>query len=122
MSALLTGNYYFENFRLECGAHRLWRDGKVLKLSAKLFALLRYLIENRDHIVSQDELLTNVWAGLNVEVNNVRVTINQLRILLNDKVAEPRFIATIPKAGYQFIGAVTATIPENVAALNAVQT
>ena len=122
MSALLTGNYYFENLRLECGAHRLWRDGKVVKLSAKLFALLRYLIENRDRIVSQDELLNNVWAGLSVEANNVRVTINQLRILLDDKVAEPKFIATIPKSGYRFIGVVRETISENSPATSSITT
>ncbi len=112
-------NYQFENFLLECGAHRLWRDGKIIKLSAKLFDLLRYLIQNRDHVVGQDELLSNVWAGLSVENNNVRVTINQLRILLDDKVSEPKFIATIPKSGYRFVGIVTEIIPENASALSA---
>jgi DNA-binding winged helix-turn-helix (wHTH) protein/Tfp pilus assembly protein PilF len=115
-------NYQFENFLLECGAHRLWLDGKIIRLSSKLFDLLRYLIENRSRIVSQDELLHHVWAGLSVEANNVRVTINQLRLLLNDKVAEPKFIATIPKSGYRFIATIAEIATENSSSLSSIQT
>ncbi len=113
MTDSLLRNYHFENFRLEGGRRTLWRDSKVIKLTAKLFDLLHYLIENRDRIVSQDELLKQVWAGLSVEANNVRVTISQLRILLDDKFATPKFIATIPKGGYRFIAAVTDSASES---------
>lgn len=116
MSNALSLNYHFENFRLECGPRRLWQDDKFIKLTAKSFELLRYLIENRDRIVSQDELLTQVWAGLSVEANNVRVTIRQLRISLDDKIAAPKLIATIPKSGYRFIAAVAESSPENALA------
>ena len=122
MSTYLTRNYHFENFRLECARRRLLRDGNPVKLTAKLFDLLCYLIENRDHVVSQDELLHNVWIGLSVEANNVRVTINQLRRLLDDKVADPKFVATIPKGGYRFIATVTETTPENSSTFDASQT
>ncbi len=116
MSVSFTRHYEFENFRLEGEARRLWREGKVVKLTAKLFELLQYLIENRDHVVSQEELLRNVWAGLSVETNNVRVTLSQLRMLLGDHCSLPKFIATIPKSGYRFIAAVTEITPENSSA------
>lgn len=113
MSVSFTRHYEFENFRLEGEARRLWQDGKAVKLTAKLFDLLVYLIENCNHIVSQDELLKHVWPGLSVEANNVRVTIRQLRILLGDKFAAPKFITTIPKSGYRFIAAVTNIAPQS---------
>src|SRR5689334_4680209 len=64
------------------------------------------LVENRDRLVTKDELFERVWPGLVVEENNLQVQISALR-----KVLGPQSIATISGRGYRFSVASEGEVP-----------
>ena len=70
-------------------------------MGGRAYEVLRFLIEHRERLVTKDELLDAVWAGLVVEENNLQVQVSALRKLLG-----PRAILTVPGRGYRFIAAV----------------
>ncbi|MBJ6980858.1 winged helix-turn-helix domain-containing protein [Luteimonas sp. MC1572] len=75
------------------------RDGSVLPLTARAFDTLCCLVDNRDRVVSKDELLATVWAGRVVEENNLTQAVSTLRRVLGGG----RYIATVPGRGYRFV-------------------
>jgi hypothetical protein len=68
---------------------------------------LLYLVEHADRLVSQDEILENIWREVYVQPEVLRKYILEIRRALEDPPKNPRFIATFPKRGYQFIAAIT---------------
>jgi DNA-binding winged helix-turn-helix (wHTH) protein/TolB-like protein/Flp pilus assembly protein TadD len=99
--------YGFADFRLEPAKRRLTGPDGVIPLSARAFDVLVHLVENRDRVVSKDELLKAVWPHSVVEDNNLNQAITGVRRALGDSRETPRCIATIAGRGYQFIGDVT---------------
>ena len=79
------------------------RDGKELKLNAKEFELLRYLMEHKGEAVSKDELFNAVW-GMDcfTESSTVSVHIRWLREKLEHDPNSPQLIRTVWKIGYKF--------------------
>lgn len=82
----------------------LWRDRDRLDLPPKAFDVLDYLRCNPGRLVSQDELLDQVWPNRFVQPEIVKTYIRTLRRLLEDDVRQPRFIETRPRSGYRFLG------------------
>jgi TolB-like protein/DNA-binding winged helix-turn-helix (wHTH) protein len=81
-------------------------DGEPVQIGTRAFDVLMMLIEHRERVVTQEELLDKVWSGLVVENNNLQVQISALR-----KAIGAGSIATIPGRGYQFVAvANTATV------------
>ncbi len=76
---------------------RLLAHGRPVSLGGRAFDLLLALIEQRERVVSKDELLALVWPGTVVEENNLTVQISSLR-----KVLGPGAIATVAGRGYRF--------------------
>ena len=74
-------------------------DGRPRSLGARAFDVLQALIERRERVVTKNELLDLVWAGMVVEENNLQVQISALR-----KVLGSNSIATVPGRGYRFTG------------------
>src|SRR5690606_34218402 len=72
----------------------------------KAYRLLTVLIRNRGEILAKERLLDEVWGETFVEEGNLSYNIRQLRMLLGDSAREPKFIETVPKAGYKFIAPV----------------
>ncbi|MBP6004609.1 MAG: winged helix-turn-helix domain-containing protein [Pyrinomonadaceae bacterium] len=103
------GLYEFEEFRLDVSSGFLIHSGKPLKLAPKVYNALVYLIENRDRIVSKDELFTEVWQNTFVEDNALSYTISQLRKALATCAPETTFIETIPRRGFRFVADVIET-------------
>ena len=100
------GFYEFKNFRLDIEEGVLSRNGDKLALTPKAFHLLRFLIENRGHLIEKDELMAEIWADSFVEQGNLTFNIRQLRKTLGDDAREPTFIETVPRRGYRFIAEV----------------
>lgn len=86
--------YQFGSFRLEAESRRLWQDNRSVKLTAKNFDVLLFLVGRHGKVVERDELLRNVWRENFVEDGNLTVHIGVLRKLLGDTQSEARFIAT----------------------------
>src|ERR1700722_3500876 len=97
----------FGCFQLDAANESLWRDAKQLPLAPKPFAVLRYLVENPQRLVTHDELLDALWPETYVQPQVLRTYILELRKLLGDDPDEPQFIQTIPKRGYRFLQPVT---------------
>jgi predicted ATPase/DNA-binding winged helix-turn-helix (wHTH) protein len=90
--------FHFGTAEVRAARRQLLVDGRPATIGARAFDVLLMLLEHRDRVVSKDELISKVWAGLVVDENNLQVQISALRKLLG--VAA---IATIPARGYRFV-------------------
>lgn len=97
----------FERFQLDAQNECLWCEGKRVPLAPKPFAVLRYLVENQQRLVTHDELLDALWPETYVQPQVLRTYVLELRKLLGDDPDEPLFIQTVPKRGYRFVSKVT---------------
>jgi len=97
----------FAPFRLDSANECLWRGDERIALQPKPFAVLRYLVENPGRLITHDELLDALWPETYVQPQVLRTYMLELRKILGDDAAEPRFIETMPKRGYRFVAAVT---------------
>ena len=98
--------YAFDDFRLDPVGRTLKRDGNSLKISARLFDTLFYLVEHHDRLVAREELLRAVWPGRTVEETSLGMAISSLRAALKQHGAEQELIVTAPGRGYRFAGRV----------------
>jgi DNA-binding response OmpR family regulator len=81
--------------------HRVFRDGRLVPLSRKEFAVLEVLMRAEGAVVSAEELLEQAWdENVDPFTNSVRVTIMTLR----KKLGEPRLIETVSGVGYRLEG------------------
>ena len=96
----------FPPFRLDLVNQELWRDAARLPLRAKPFAVLAYLATHPARLVPHAELVQAVWPDTHVGEGLLRGYIRELRTLLGDDPTAPRFIETVARRGYRFLGTV----------------
>lgn len=83
---------------------KLLVDGAQIKLSRKEFELLKRLIINAGRLVTQQQLLREIWGGTHVDdTHYLRIFIARLRTKLGDDPSNPRYIETEPGVGYRFL-------------------
>ena len=87
--------YAFGPFVVDPGKRTLSRDGRPVPIPSKTFDVLVVLLENRDHVVIKDELLTLVWPDTTVNANNLARQISSLRPMLGAP-DQHDFVVTIP--------------------------
>src|SRR5437016_6967432 len=104
MSAKTGHSYEFKNFRLDSSAKILFCDDKPVPLRPKVFDLLQVFVEHAGRLLEKDELMQKIWQDRYVEESNLTFNIKMLRRALNDDAHAPRFIETVPRRGYRFIG------------------
>lgn len=97
-------SFIFECFELDDEKRLLMRDGVEVHLAKTPFDVLWYLIENRDRVVSRDELLDAFWDGKDVYDDSLRKCVGTIRHALNDTQRPQRLIETRYGGGYRFIG------------------
>jgi DNA-binding winged helix-turn-helix (wHTH) protein len=95
--------YEFGPYRLDQQARVLLRDGVIVPLTPKVLDTLLALVENRNGVVSKDELLRLVWPDSFVEESNLAQNISVLRKALGQPPDQVTYIETIPKRGYRFV-------------------
>ena len=101
--------YRFGPFRVDLQRQDLTgADGASLNLSARAYDVLIFLLENRDRVVSKDELMKAVWPRSVVEENNLNQAVTILRRALGDRRDSPQFVRTVAGRGYRFVGEVSA--------------
>ena len=83
------------------------RNGEIVRLEARTLRLLVYLAERSGEVVSIDELLKEVWAGVIVTSDSVYQAVASLRRELGDDPKQPIYIATVPKLGYKMVAKVS---------------
>lgn len=94
--------YEFDNFRLDVGERQLLRDGEPVVLSSKAFDLLLFLIENRGHLLTKEEIYNQIWSNQIVEESNLTVQISAIRKALGESREKPHYIGTVIGKGYRF--------------------
>src|SRR6478735_1295589 len=94
----------FGRFVLDLARGSLHSGDRELPLRPKTFAVLRFLAEHPDRLISKEELLEAVWPGLIVTDDTLVQSIGELRRTLGDDGA--RLIVTVPRRGYRFVPAV----------------
>src|SRR3954464_13725300 len=83
------------------------------KLTPKGLALLSYLTERPGEVVTKDELFAALWPDTTVGDAALVTCIQELRSALKDDARQPRYIETLHRRGYRFIGkAAPATIKD----------
>jgi predicted ATPase/DNA-binding winged helix-turn-helix (wHTH) protein len=96
----------FGCFQLDTQNECLWQNGARLVLTPKPFAVLRYLVENPQRLVTHDELLAKLWPETYVQPQVLRTYVLELRELLGDEAENPQFIRTVRGRGYWFMAQV----------------
>jgi DNA-binding winged helix-turn-helix (wHTH) protein/TolB-like protein len=103
-----SGRFRFGLFEFDAAALELRRGGVLVRLQSQPAQALACLIERSDQVVSRDDLCRAVW-GDNTFVDfegGLNFCISQIRSALHDDSAQPVYIRTVPKSGYQFIAPV----------------
>jgi len=100
--------YRFGAFELDLAAVELRVDGKALSLEPQVFGLLALLVENRDRLVSKDEIVEKVWDGRVVSDAAIASRVKSARQALGDDGRAQRFIKTLHGQGYRFVAQVSA--------------
>lgn len=98
--------YRIGDIELDPGSGCLRCNGMERPLRQKTFQVLLYLVEQRDRLVTKEEMLDAVWHGVAVTDNVLAQSVNDIRQVLGDDSRQPRFIKTIPRTGYRFIAPV----------------
>ena len=103
-------------FRLDPTNQCLWRrtgaggEERVL-LSPTEFGVLDHLVARAGQLVTHRELLDAVWPGTAIEPQVVKNKIFHLRRVLEDEPKRPRYIETLPRRGYRFVGRLERSAP-----------
>ncbi len=108
--------FQFEDFVLDPDRRELRRAGMLVAVEPQVFDLIDYLIRNRNHVVTRDNLLDAVWNGRVVSESTLASRINAARRALNDSGDEQRLIRTVARKGLRFVGTVEDAKPPDDAA------
>jgi DNA-binding winged helix-turn-helix (wHTH) protein/esterase/lipase len=102
--------FRFGHFELDIAERKLSRLGQPVALRSKVFDTLAVLVENHGRLLRKEELMKGLWPDRIVEDNNLDHNISQLRRVLGHGANGDRFIETVPRQGYRFVGNVTTTV------------
>lgn len=81
----------------------LFVDGQEKKLTSMEFNLLCYLVENRDRLITKNELFDNVWKDKFTSDGTLNVHVRKLREAIEDDPKNPVRIVTVWKEGYKYV-------------------
>ena len=96
----------FGAFELDVRSRELRKDGVCIRLQEQPFEILRTMLERPGDVVTRDELRQRLWPdGTFVDFeHSLNAAVKRLRAALGDAADNPRFIETLPRRGYRFIG------------------
>lgn len=95
--------FAFEDFVLNTETSVLTQASEEIPLERRVFDLLLFLIENRERVLSKDEIVAHVWEGRFTSDSAISTSIKSLRKALQDNGSEQRFIRTQRGRGFRFI-------------------
>lgn len=112
--------YRFGSFELDLAKIELRCDGQLAAIEPQVFALLALLVENRERVISVDELIEKVWDGRDISNATVASRIKAARRALGDDGKAQRWIRTIQNRGFRFVGDVRPEFSPSVAELTSI--
>jgi DNA-binding winged helix-turn-helix (wHTH) protein len=99
-----TSCYRFDDFFLDARNRRLLRNGEPVPLNSKYLDALLLLVSRNGQLVEKQRIFEEVWDGVFVTDAALTQCIKDIRRQLGDDASNPRYIKTVPKHGYIFIG------------------
>jgi TolB-like protein len=97
--------FRFGDQLIDTDRRELRRGGALVALEPQVFDLLVYLVQNRDRVVSKDDLFRSVWGGRIVSESALTSRITAARKAIGDSGATQQLIRTVPRKGLRFVGA-----------------
>jgi TolB-like protein/cytochrome c-type biogenesis protein CcmH/NrfG len=98
--------FHFSDHVLDVELRELTRGGESVAVEPQVFDLLVHLIENRDHVVTKDDLIETVWDGRIVSESTLTSRINAARRAVGDSGKDQIMIRTLARKGFRFVGEV----------------
>ena len=98
--------FIFDNHTLDTERRELLRGGGRISVQPQVFDLLVYLVQNRDRVVSKEDLITSVWGGRLVSDSTFTSRVNAARKAVGDRGVDQKLVRTIPRKGFRFVGVV----------------
>jgi TolB-like protein len=96
--------FSFADFVLDVDRRELRRGAEAIAVEPQVFDLLVYLIENRERVVSKDDLIASVWGGRVVSDSTLTSRIFAARRAVGDSADAQVLIRTVPRKGFRFVG------------------
>lgn len=111
----------FGPFEADLRSGELRRNGRKIRLQTRPFQLLFLLLENPGEVITREEIRNKIWGpGTFVELDHsLGTAVNKLRAALDDSADNPRYIETLPKRGFRFIGKLHSSDPASSLTLSA---
>ncbi|KYH02609.1 winged helix-turn-helix domain-containing protein [Bradyrhizobium sp. DOA1] len=100
--------FMFQDHLLDTDRRELSREQVPIAVEPQVFDLVVHLMENRDRVVSKDELIDKIWHGRSVSESTLTSRINAARKAIGDNGANQALIRTIARKGFRFVGDVEA--------------
>src|SRR5712692_3782119 len=94
----------FRDCEINLERRELWRAKRAVHGEPQVFDLLVYLVQNRDRVVSKDDLIASVWGGRIVSESTLTSRINAARKAVGDSGRDQKLIRTVPRKGLRFVG------------------
>jgi DNA-binding winged helix-turn-helix (wHTH) protein len=96
----------FGDYEISLDRRELRRARRPVHVQPQVFDLLVYLVQNRDRVVSKDDLIASVWSGRLVSDSTLASRINAARKAVGDSGGSQKLIRTIQRKGLRFVGVV----------------
>ncbi|OKO86786.1 membrane protein [Bradyrhizobium sp. NAS80.1] len=96
--------FLFRDHLLDTDRRELSREQVPVAVEPQVFDLVVHLMENRDRVVSKDELIDKIWHGRSVSESTLTSRINAARRAIGDNGASQTLIRTIARKGFRFVG------------------
>jgi TolB-like protein/DNA-binding winged helix-turn-helix (wHTH) protein len=93
-------------WRVDPTVDEISKDGSTVKLERRAMQLLLYLAQHADQVVSVEQLLDQVWAGVVVTPDSVYHAVAALRRIMGDDSRDPTYITNVPRRGYRLVAQV----------------
>jgi DNA-binding winged helix-turn-helix (wHTH) protein len=104
---------HFDGWVLRPSSGELLRDGSTQRLAQQPLRMLVELLEHPGEVVPRERLVQVLWPQGIVDFDNsLNAVVRKLRVALGDDSETPRYIETLPRIGYRFIGSVSAAPKE----------
>jgi TolB-like protein len=97
---------FSDDYELDVERRELKRAQLPIHVEPQVFDLLVYLVQNRDRVVSKDDIFASVWAGRIVSDSTLTSRINAVRTAVGDNGDDQKLIRTIARKGLRFVGIV----------------
>ena len=107
---------HFDGWVLRPSSGELLRDGNTQRLAQQPLRMLVELLEHPGQVVTRERLVQVLWPKGVVDFDNsLNAVVRKLRVVLGDDSETPRYIETLPRIGYRFLGAITSAPPSAAA-------